>query len=683
MLGMAVASTINLSGRFGRPNASAYADCDPIDPTACAYPFPSSFYLRSDPTSVTNVRVNFGPKSLPKTMDGGRIAPTFWNELDGFSTMSPILFYLPGATNSTFIPHTNISAYSDPHASTIIMNVVTKERIPHWTELDVVDLNAPSIVVQPAKPLQHFSRYMIIVRNIQNSKGQLISRSAAFDALMNPTSNAIADPARKRLYQDQLIPVMQAAGIDPNTVQLAWDFTTVSKETNRGRYEAMRNIAVNFQPDLDIIKDEESDCTATNYISRTITARLSVPNFLAKKLKRGGFLPRVNGVRSPIVKNGESYTYVLIRVPCSITQPEAPQKAVQVVQYGHGLFGDRNEVKAGWISQWIDKTKMMFFASDWYGMSAFDKLQIVRIILSDPTHFAVIPESTLQGWANNVVIYKSMQSGALASYLQSGGVSLVDTTSQIPFYGISQGGVVGGGYVASSPFLRKAALGVPGSPFALLLSRSHDFDVFHALFNLNFYGWRDIRLTLCLMQQLWDQGESAGWLDYMNQETPLGVPKKQVLIQDAHGDAQVTILGAQIMARAYNASNIAPAVESVWGLQETSNTHVFSGLTEWKYDDVPPMPFGNTPPEASTDTHECIRREPESQSQIFHFFTTGEITQTCNGPCRKAQCEWLVTKRKSTRDMSGISELSAESESHEVRDSRILADLTEYLPLAN
>lgn len=385
---------------------------------------------------------------------------------------------------------------------------------------------------------------------------------------------------------------------------------------------------------------------------------------------------------------GERFTYVQIQVPCSLQSRQYPQAAVKIVQYGHGLFGTRNEVKSGWIGPWLHKTKMLFFAADWLGMAKFDRLKIGKIILSDLSSFASVPETTLQGWANKALILKAMlPGGALSSLLpRNYGVSLVNPeTTDAAYYGISQGGVIGGGYAATSRQTQRVALGVPGSPFALLLTRSHDFDSFHALFTLSLYEWRDIRLALSLMQQLWDQGESAGWLSYMNRDTPASVPKKSVLIQSAHGDAQVTILGARIMARAFNASNLIPAPEApIFGLTDSSllassmgnadlasslhsntlldsqmsnvasasSASIVSALTEYKYEDVPPSPFTNTPPSETWDTHECVRREPTSQAQIFEFFTTGSIRQTCKSD---KGCVWASCTDRTDEDLKRAS----------------------------
>ena len=693
MVGMALGSTFNLSGVFGRPTASSYSGCDPIDPTSCTYPFPSSHFLIRDNSTATKYRVNFGVRSLPKTMEGGRISPSYWNELDGFSTIAPLLFYLKGASNTTFVAHHNIPlSLQARSSSTLIVNVQTGQLMPHWTEIDAVDPLQPSIIIQPATPLDHATRYLVIVKNILNMKGELINRTKDFAALMGDDKSAWKyDGDRWTHYHSTLIPVISNLGISPSEVQLAWDFVTVSTETNRGRFEAMRDYALNsYIPHAEIVSDVDNEAACldntANGIGRSITAKISAPNFLVhKQFSRGGFLPRMtvttggksHSVRAPVVSHGETFTYVQIQVPCSLQSRQYPQAAAKIVQYGHGLFGTRNEVKSGWIGPWLDKTKMLFFASDWLGMARFDRLKVAKIILSDLSSFASIPETTLQGWTNKAVVLKAMlPGGALASILpKNSGISLVSPqTTEAAYYGISQGGVIGGGYAASSAHLKRVALGVPGSPFALLLTRSHDFDAFHALFTLSLYEWRDIRFALSLMQQLWDQGESAGWLSYMNRDSPSHIPKKSVLIQDAHGDAQVTILGARIMARAVNATNIVPAAEApIFGLPEATsisessvkrlanatsaignsygmhgnletlqNSASFvSGFTEYKYEDVPHMPFDNTPPSNTWDTHECVRREPTSQAQIFEFFTTGTIRQTCKGPrgCSFSSCK--------------------------------------------
>ena len=50
-------------------------------------------------------------------------------------------------------------------------------------------------------------------------------------------------------------------------------------------------------------------------------------------------------------------------------------------------------------------------------------------------------------------------------------VPLFSANTSIIYHGISLGGVLGGGYVLSSPYIHRAILNVGGSPFSLILSR--------------------------------------------------------------------------------------------------------------------------------------------------------------------------------------------------------------------
>ncbi|MFN7141056.1 MAG: hypothetical protein ACK4UN_17135 [Limisphaerales bacterium] len=68
-----------------------------------------------------------------------------------------------------------------------------------------------------------------------------------------------------------------------------------------------------------------------------------------------------------------------------------------------------------------------------------------------------------------------------------------------------------------------------GTPYAFLLPRSVDFLNYLAVARLQLYDTRDIQIYINLMQQVWDQGEGAGWLMEMNQNNK--TTPKQVLIQ--------------------------------------------------------------------------------------------------------------------------------------------------------
>eukprot|EP00163_Fabomonas_tropica_P004811 TRINITY_DN14269_c0_g2_i1.p1 TRINITY_DN14269_c0_g2~~TRINITY_DN14269_c0_g2_i1.p1 ORF type:complete len:147 (-),score=19.93 TRINITY_DN14269_c0_g2_i1:12-386(-) len=115
-------------------------------------------------------------------------------------------------------------------------------------------------------------------------------------------------------------------------------------------------------------------------------------------------------------------------------------------------------------------------------------------------------------------------------------------------------------------------------------------------------------------------------------------PPKQVLMQAAIGDALVTTLGAAVMARAYNASLIAPPAREVWGIPVRQPPFVGNAFTEWKYGNAPPGPLGDLPAQVSTDTHECVRRESLAQDQIGLFVQDGIIRPACYGQVCEVRC---------------------------------------------
>src|SRR5262245_14951149 len=56
----------------------AGADCDPMVPTHCGFPFPSNVYLVGDPATVTGKRVAFRANTLPADKEGAHLVPDAW-----------------------------------------------------------------------------------------------------------------------------------------------------------------------------------------------------------------------------------------------------------------------------------------------------------------------------------------------------------------------------------------------------------------------------------------------------------------------------------------------------------------------------------------------------------------------------------------------------------------------------
>jgi hypothetical protein len=110
-------------------------DCDPIAPTLCGLPFPSTFYMEEDAQTVTGWRIAFAEHTYPANIDGMQPTPTLLNERDGWSPLTPLLAHFPGVIDRGFIGHDGLEAYTDTDVSTVIIDLQTGERVPHFVEL--------------------------------------------------------------------------------------------------------------------------------------------------------------------------------------------------------------------------------------------------------------------------------------------------------------------------------------------------------------------------------------------------------------------------------------------------------------------------------------------------------------------------------------------------------------------
>jgi hypothetical protein len=643
---LAVLSLLACNG--DEPIDEVYSGCDATDPSVCALPFPST-YFQVEADTPSGWQVSFGESSLPMNRDGVQVRPDYWNEKDGFSTLTPALAWFDDLSTEGLVGHEDIGAYLDEDVTIVLVNAETGERVPFFAELDIsalrrntdpLDDDEQLLTIRPVTPLEHGTRYVVGVRGLVKTSGGSVDVSDGFAALRDGTAytptaasgqQAWDVEGRRAHYDEDIFPVLEAQGFERGELQLAWDFVTVSAENSLGRVMWMRDDAeerVGGDAAYTITSVEEGDCEAEGAtIGKTVYLDVQVPMY-TESGDPGTVLTR-DGDGMPYY-NGDTTAEVMIRVPCSLLADPEP---AMVVQYGHGLLGDKGEARTGYLSQMAQDYKWIVVASDWVGMYEDDVSAITLMLVNDLSDFAFLPERSMQGFVQKDVALRLVR-GALVDEpeLQVEGVSLIDP-ERVGYYGNSQGGILGGGYVGMSNQIERAVLGVGGMPYAILLSRSADFDPFFMVFEQKYEDYREMSLLITLMQQLWDPAEGAGWAWQMNQAPMDDNPPKDILLQVAIGDAQVTTLGAHIMARAYGATTIAPETRPVYGVAEQEAPYSGSGLVEWYYPDGAEEPIQNKPPDDALDTHECPRREPAAQDQLRDFLEDGVINQYCEGAC--------------------------------------------------
>src|SRR5690606_36044113 len=116
-------------------------------------------------------------------------------------------------------------------------------------------------------------------------------------------------------------------------------------------------------------------------------------------------------------------------------------------------------------------------AVDWWGMSSADRGEVVAAINGDPENTLRFTDRVHQGMANQIAL-EALATGPLADApeLQVGGARAYDPAA-VHFHGNSMGLILGGTFVALSPKVERAALGVGGSNFSLMLFRARPFAI--------------------------------------------------------------------------------------------------------------------------------------------------------------------------------------------------------------
>ena len=667
--------------------------CDPLDDTECAFPFPSSFHLKRDDSTTTGFKVDIRADSMPRLKGGGKPDPSFLNELDGFSTMSPILFYVDGMKEafesgaSKLCGHEDLDKSITDQSVTLLFDVENGSLVAHSAEIDYLDPDRPSVLLIPAQPLKHNTRYGVALYGATGvDDTTVLRRTEGMDRLLDETNQS----ERSVAARETLVPSLEKAapwidGADTR-LQLLFDFHTMSAESQLGPSRAIRDQTIktikgwdDWNDHVRIIKVEDFTCSSPNkdkndvgahtategsLITRTVHAEIDVPWFLEDMHRRHaalddrlfteGYVPPINTAK------------FIVHVPCSLKEAalgRSNTKLRGVMDYGHSLLYNRREAADEAYAKLADENGYIIVATDWRGMSSSDLFVVAKVLISKPGMFRVIRDNLLQGFANKLTLQYFVKHGGLlempcfrfndqdidamgsndktSSIDHSVGSNAIplsdDTTNSAPtafFYGVSQGGILGAGYTTlagPTGLIDRVILGVPGASWTFIMSRSFDFKVYDTALLFNFYHNRHARLFLSMAQVGFDPTEAAGQL-----APPLTEPHPPVLLQAGLGDQVVTTYSAEALTRAYGGIILEDSPRTdIYGIpvHPQSRHSVIAAdvtLTELlfrkEYAGLSPT---NDIPNEKTKVHLCVRQDPAMLKQIAEFVNTGQVLNVC------------------------------------------------------
>jgi len=654
------------------------ASCDPLVPTQCGFPFPSSVYLKADPTTSSGKRVAIPAAAMPLNTNVGRLSPSLVAESDGFSPGQTILTHLPGAT-VTGLPTQDTLALSVTSASpTILLNADTGELVPHWAEIDeelsMEDDSDRALMIRPVVRLADATRYIVAIRHVVDTTGTALAPTPVFQALRDGTDSCDPSVALRRSLYTDIFAKLAAAGVSKADLQLAWDYSTASRQNNTGWFLHMRdealalvgadgptytlfppaaagttpaatsascnNLTVGTNPaqthegsPSEIGSGNCSQDSPNTHIWRRLFGLMTVPMYTTTPNVGSSLNFGSDGMPA---QNGTAQYEFEVNIPMAATL-----KAGSPLQNGHGLFGAKTEGESSYLATIDDQGDYVSVAVDLIGMSQDDAAGVENSLASDPTGFKDDVGRQHQGLLNELLSMRLMTALAKDPATFFNGNPTIDPTQRY-YRGDSQGGIFGTTYMSVTTDVTRGVLSEPGAPYSLILNRSADFGPFFVVLPYVYETGREIQFFLGLIQMMWDRTEPDGYAPYIVSNNLPGTPAHRVLIHANIGDYQVTPLGAEFIARTIGAQNLAPTNRDVFGIPDAPSPIDGPAIVEWSWG-LLPAPETDTPPAdlcpstasaACGDPHDVLRSQPASIAQEIQFFATGQTVETCDGgPC--------------------------------------------------
>lgn len=611
--------------------------CNPIAAEHdCLLPFPSDFFLTDDPSMPSGRRVAWSEAALPVHANGEAVDMTTPHPADGFSVGTAILALFPGGIDDANLPgptqDRSLSLAAD--CPTVILDAATGERVAHLAELDPrADEDARrAFVLRPMRRLEHERRYIVALRSLRDLSGQPVPAPAGFARLRDGRASSEPDlAALADRYDSAIFPPLETAGIARGELQLAWDFTTESEESvTRDMLAVRAEVLSRFAeagPEIEVtrVQDDVDDA-----IARRVDGLLKVPMFLENDqplaaLRRDG--------EGRVVAEGMLDVPFVVTIPRSVASAPPGTPPARAVEFGHGFFGTLEE-GVNSVSFFGEPLGAVMLGVDWWGMREADRAPLANLLAGDAKRTMVFTDAVHQGMANALALELAAR-GPLAELpeLALGGEPAFDG-SELYFYGISNGAILGGTFLALSPTIERGALGSGGANYGLVAFRSRSFSAFLLILQGVLPDPLDQQKVVAMWQTGFDRIDPLTYAPHVL-AAPLAdaPPERRVLLQIGVGDAAVPNIAAHWHARALGVEHLQPAPRAIWGLEPATSPWSGSAIAEYDFG-IEPLPGVEAIVGADNEVHDGLRKLGAVNDQLDRFFASdGVIVHTCDGVC--------------------------------------------------
>lgn len=613
-------------------------ECENLNPDHCMLPWPSSRFLAADSSTATGYRIAVTADALPRNQFDEPIEDLqAWNNFDGFSPMSSMMTTFRGPLDTSGLPdEAHIADSLATSSPTIILDAESGSLVAHFSEVDTwpnADPVHTSFYIRPAARLAENHRYIVAIRNLRRTDGTAVEPSEYFRALRDGLTTDVAElEARRASFQD-IFGKLATAGVERAGLIEAWDFHTASGASAWGEPLWMR--------------DDAQTRVGARGLGCTVTEVREDVNAETWRLIRGTFTVPLymddagEGTRARRDASGHVAFNTMTEAPFVVAIPYSVRDSVmsggapaRMLMYGHGLLGTADQVNSGGTRVLLQRAGIVGIGTDFWGMAEPDEGWFINNVIGlNFGKFFQMSERIMQGAINSVVLARSFRgvcSELAELQLDVGGtpMPLVDT-SQLYYYGISQGGIFGATVAGLSNDIERFALQVGAISYPTLIRRSLDFKDFENVYELWYRDKLDRDFFLVSIANAWDLTDPATYAPHLLANPLAGTTAKRILLQTSRYDSEVSNVASDIGARTMGLRLVPSSVYTPWNVQPATLPSD-SGYVIYHLHDVAPIPMGSTIAPADNNAHSDLRFQDPVLDQLDMFLRPdGQIQDTC------------------------------------------------------
>ena len=546
--------------------------CDDLDPSRCLLPWPSSRFVKVDPTTETGLRVSVDPTSLPVNDD-----VSYLNTADGFSRISGVATEFDGAIDAASVswdPAANKGTDAplqifdaQPGSTRYAQRVALRTEIDDGNDLAV---DRHLLIGRPAEVMEANADHVAVVLDTIGSDQPIPRLTEVALQLVAPETD---EEAYLQGYYAPDLKLIQSVGIDPHHVVRMWDFTTRSAGDATYQLHSIINGQQQAVGDLGIEIDSALPGTDPG-VGLVMRGRLTgAPGYTDAA---GHLVLDANG--DPTVVGTTDIEFRLM-IPAGTGD-------YRVAMYGHGTGGDVSDPAFDTELGSAGIAKLAIRFTGWTGDD------FVETLLSFTTFLEGSERSTaglMQALAGGSVLLTSLD-GLLGDTVSADTLAGAPNpvagrhpkTDKLAWVGGSMGGTMGAVMTSADPRLSAGVLNVPGSGWTHMIPGSLLYSSgMNTVFATSYHDPIDVQLAMVMGQNNWDEVDGAVWADeaLANGGT--------FLLQESIGDPVLPNIGTELLANSLGAKQFIPALSPVVGLEQTSHD-VTSGaaLEQFKVPDT-------------------------------------------------------------------------------------------------